>query len=143
MNKLLVSKGVNVHQINNKEETLIHIACEYGFVEVAQWLIELGINFNAKDSNGVIALEKLESQEHVVIIEGCVFRKLLLNDKDGEPITGCHMPSAASSSPIVDKSYHCSPTYRIGSPSGSALHSVTATPFHSTPVSRAASFAIL
>lgn len=97
LNKLLLDKGGNIHQININEETLLHIACELELVDVALWLIESGINFNAKDAHGIHPIDRVCDPDNIEQIQNGIDKKLEYQDSMGEKLhPRPHIPSGGN-----------------------------------------------
>ena len=59
--------GLSLKIIDNRRNTLLHIACQNGATEAVAWLIEQGVNVNAKNMSGhtpmhVTAMQCRESE---------------------------------------------------------------------------------
>jgi hypothetical protein len=126
LDTLLFVGGCNIHQINSKKEALIHLACKWGLIEAAMWLIENGINFNAKDIQGNLPINLLADREMEMELEECIFQKMVMCDFDeGSPVQSSYHPLSRGQS-YVAISY--STTLQQCSPSPTAPQSVAITP---------------
>ena len=53
--KRLVELGADVHIRDDGNHTLLHLAAYWGRLKVARYLIEQGVNLNARDDDGQFA----------------------------------------------------------------------------------------
>lgn len=61
--KYLISKGANINKADNKGNTALIRAAEYGILEAVKVLVESGANVNLRNNSGYTALEISEENE--------------------------------------------------------------------------------
>lgn len=76
----LLAKKVSVNEKNNVGETLLHIACKNGSIEMMKFLIENGADLDAKDSSGKtpfdVAVENGHGQLIMILLEDKFIQKM-------------------------------------------------------------------